>query len=202
MKVALVLDTETLGVKDRRVYDLGYVIVSLADGKILKSRDYVSKQIYDNLELFKSAYYANKRPIYESRLADGYLKKMWWGSIMNVLAKDIETYGVDGLFAYNSSFDLGAIKVMCEQYKAKQNPTADGIIDIWKDNLVDPNLTQTEEYIEFCKVNNYLTKAGKCRATAEIVYRYLTRDGNYTEQHTALEDAKIEADILRFVLGY
>ena len=63
----IVLDTETLGVFDSRIYDLGYVIGNLADGSIIKTRDYINSEIYDNDKLMKTAYYANKRPIYEDR---------------------------------------------------------------------------------------------------------------------------------------
>jgi hypothetical protein len=59
-KIIIVLDTETLGIKNRQVYEIGYVVAT-ADGKVLRERDYMIKQTYENIELFNTAYYANKR---------------------------------------------------------------------------------------------------------------------------------------------
>ena len=78
-----------------------------------------------------------------------------------------------------------------------KNPTADGILDIWK-GLTDPHITQTEDYINFCKAHGFMTKHKKPRpqAKAETVYRYLMNQTDYVEEHTALEDSKIELAIL------
>ena len=60
----LVLDTETLGVFDPSVYDLGYIIYDTDLDKVVVARDYITQEIYDNPAKMKSAYYANKMPIY------------------------------------------------------------------------------------------------------------------------------------------
>jgi len=193
----IVLDTETLGVFDSRIYDLGYVIGNLADGSIIKTRDYINSEIYDNDKLMKTAYYANKRPIYEDRLADGYCKKTKWKYIIGMLSRDIKKYNIQAIYAYNSRFDTRAIAITCDKSGVKSNPTADGIKDIWK-GLTDPHITQTEEYQEFCRKHGFMTKHKKPRpqAKAETVYRYLTGQTDYIEEHTALEDSKIEWAIL------
>jgi hypothetical protein len=69
--------------------------------------------------------------------------------------------------------------------------------------LTDPHITSTPEYQEFCRQNGYMTKHKKprVRATAEIVFRYLTGQTDYTEEHTALEDSKIELTILQRALA-
>lgn len=198
-KVVLVLDTETLGVVDPRVYDLGYVIAD-TDGNILVARDYITKEIYDADGLMETAYYHDKLPIYEERLADGYCKKMAWSYILRNLARDINKFGVDGMYAYNSRFDVRAIARTCEMIKAK-NPTADGITDIWK-GIVDPHITETEAYKEFCRVNGFMTKhrTPRPQAKAETLYRYITGQTDYLEEHTAKADAEIELEILIFAL--
>ena len=53
-----------------------------------------------------------------------------------------------------------------------------------------------EKYGEFCYNNNFLTARGQRRYTAEILYRFLTDNVDFVEQHTGLEDAEIEAQIL------
>lgn len=191
----LVLDTETLGISEPAVYDLGYLIYDTADGTLI-TRDYITKEIYDDGERMQSAYYRKKIPIYEQRLADGYCKKTKWTYILRMLQRDINKYKPDGIYAYNSSFDTNAIALTCKMFNTK-NPTADGIIDIWK-GLTDPHITETEDYKAFCRANGYMTKHRKprCQAKAETVYRYLTRQTDYVEEHTALEDSKIELAIL------
>lgn len=192
----LVLDTETLGVFDPSVYDLGYLIYDTESKKVIVERDYITQEIYDNPSKMKTAYYANKMPIYEDRLASGYCKKTKWTYALRVLQRDINKYNVETLYAYNSPFDTKAIARTCELLKAK-NPTANGICDIWK-GLTDPHITETQEYKDFCKKNGFMTKhkKPKCQAKAETLYRYLTRNVDYEEQHTALEDSKIELAIL------
>ncbi len=196
MKI-IVLDTETLGVFNPSVYDLGYVIYDSDVDGIVKARDYITSEIYDDHDKMNTAYYLEKLPIYEKRLADGYCKKMKWAYILRVLKRDINKYGVDGIYAYNSRFDTRAIAKTCEGLGVKSNPTADGIIDIWK-GLTDPHITETEEYKEFCRKHGFMTKHKKprCQAKAETVFRFLTGQTDYIEEHTALEDSKIELAIL------
>lgn len=69
--------------------------------------------------------------------------------------------------------------------------------------MTDPFITSTPEYQEFCRRNGYITKHKKprVRATAEIVFRFLTGQTDYMEEHTALEDSKIESVILQRVLA-
>ena len=195
MKI-LVLDTETLGLFNPSVYDLGYLIYDMTDERTIVARDYITREIYDNTKAMQTAYYYNKKPIYEQRLTDGYCKKIAWRDICRILKRDINKYKPDGIYAYNSRFDTRSIAKTCEVFGVK-NPAPDGIRDIWK-GLTDPHITQTEDYINFCKKNGFMTKHKKPRpqAKAETVYRFLTNQTDYQEQHTALEDSKIELEIL------
>ena len=47
-------------------------------------------------------------------------------------------------------------------------------------------------YDNFCYDNNYVTKRGCKRFTAEILYRFFTGDNDFVESHTGLEDVAIE----------
>ena len=193
----IVLDTETLGVNDASVYDLGYLIYDTEADGIIKTRDYITQEIFDDPNKMQSAYYTKKLPIYHQRLTDGYCKKSKWAYILRVLKRDINKYQVDGIYAYNSPFDTRAIASTCKTLGTKSNPTADGITDIYK-GLADPHITETESYKQFCQANGFMTKGKKpkCQAKAETVYRYLTNQTDYIEEHTALEDSKIELEIL------
>lgn len=194
-KMKIVLDTETAGGLDSPlVYDLGYVIAT-ENGDIVKTRSYIIKEVYDNMALFETAYYKEKRPLYEQRLKSGYSKKVNLSYAMYQLKRDMKKYGIDK-FAYNSRFDNKALKTTMNYFqKTKHNPLENGIEDIM--NYIT-NITNTQEYKEFCETNGFLTKHRKPRPQkkAETLYRYLTKNPNYTEEHTALEDSKIELFIL------
>ena len=193
----IVLDIEALGLKNRQAYEIGYVVATI-DGQIIRERDYMIKQTYENIELFSTAYYANKRNLYEQKLADGLAKLVYWGYAMKVLASDIEHYGVEKIYAYNSSYDFSAIELTNKKLGAKARPTANGIIDIM--DFIG-SITDTTEYMEFCVANGYMTKANKPQTKAETLYRYITNNTDFIEDHMALEDSRIELDILRVALG-
>ena len=181
-KIIIVLDTETSdGFSNPSVYDLGYVIYDMTDGKILKERDYITSQIYDDPDRWATAYYCDKRPLYETRLADGYCKKCYWGTMCRILQNDIQDFQPDGIYAYNSRFDRNAITSTCEKLGSKINPTADGIIDIMDFIGV---ITETESYVNFCKDNGFMTKHRKPRPQkkAETLYRYLMGQTDFIEE--------------------
>ena len=198
-KIIMVLDTETLGLDNPTIYELGYVIHNQVSKEILKERDYLIKQVYDNKELFASAYYSHKRPLYEEKLATGLAKNVWWGYALKVLVSDIQKYGVDEIYAFNSKFDTRAIKHTMEQLRAITKFETE-ILDIM--NYIK-SITDTESYMNFCESNGYMTKHKKPKPQkkAETLYRYLTNNVDFIEDHMALEDSQIELYILKVALG-
>ena len=194
----LILDTETISLDKPFVYDLGYTIAD-ADGNIVAKKSYVITQIWNNKELFATSYYAAKKPLYYSRLKSKYSKKVSWGNAMRYLANDIKKYGVNEVFAYNSKFDTRALNFMCAWYKVVNGLGGTEIKDIMK--YIAP-ITETEDYKNFCEINGYMTahKIPQCQKKAETLYRYLTNNVEFTEEHTGLEDSLIELEILMVAL--
>lgn len=195
----LILDTETISLEKPFVYDLGYTIAD-ADGNIIVKKSYVITQIWNNKELFATSYYADKKPLYYARLKSKYSKKVCWGNAMRYLANDIKKYGVTEIFAYNAKFDSRALNFMCAWYKVVNGLGGQKIKDIM--NYIAP-ITETEEYRNFCESNGYMTshKIPQCQKKAETLYRYLTKNVDFTEEHTGLEDSLIELEILMVALG-
>lgn len=195
----LVLDTETINLEKQFVYDLGYTIAD-ADGNVVARKSYVISQVFNNKELFATGYYSNKMPLYLERLANGYSKKVGWGHAMRYLANDIKKYSITEIYAYNSKFDTKAIAFMCGWFNVV-NPLGDKeILDIM--DFIKP-ITNTKEYKDFCKENGYMTKHKYPRPQmkAETLYKYLTDNVDYEEEHTGLEDSLIELEILLTALG-
>ena len=63
-----VFDSETTSLEKPFCYNIGYVIVNTEDFSIALRRSYVVEQIWHNLPLFSSAYYADKRELYVSAM--------------------------------------------------------------------------------------------------------------------------------------
>ena len=195
----IVLDTETISLEKPFVYDLGYVIVN-DNGDIIAKKSYVISQVWNNKELFATAYYADKKPLYYARLKSGYSKKVGWGHAMRYLANDIKKYGITEIYAYNSKFDSRALNFMCAWYKVVNGLGGIEIQDIM--NFIKP-ITKSQDFVNFCESNGYMTnhKTPQPQKKAETLYRYLTNNVGYEEEHTGLEDSLIELQILMTALG-
>ena len=55
-----------------------------------------------------------------------------------------------------------------------------------------------KSYRKFCEKNGYITENKQLRKTAEILYRFVSLDNNFVEEHKALEDVDIERQILAY----
>lgn len=192
----LIVDTETAGtLKTPLVYNLAYTIVD-KDDKIILQRDYVISEIFDNEEVFATAYYKDKYPFYKAMLASGNMVKTTFAKAINQMKRDIEMY--DSLiFAYNAPFDFKAISHTAETLGVYNPLETMFFIDIM--NFIAP-ITNTREYANFCISNRYYTKTGLLSKTAENVYRFLKNDTDFNEAHTALADTMIEFEVLNSVL--
>lgn len=202
----MVLDTETCPI-DRTleevrpdnmlVYDVGYCIVD-KKGNVYRTGSYLISEIFfgEFYSKMQSSYYADKIPNYFGDVAKGERVVKTWSQVSFILRKVIEEYEITTIVAHNARFDFGAIsntKKYLEEYSLL--PYLE-----WYDSLKMARsvLGKMPTYEKFCKDNGYLTKTGKCRFTAEIIYRYITRDNEFIENHTGLEDTLIEKEILAY----
>lgn len=192
----LVFDTEALDLNNRYVYNLGYVIMN-EEGKILVERDFTIKQVYDNAIAMATTYYSKKRPLYTSKMKGRTTHKKYWGIACQQMIRDIKNYQVKEAYAYNSGYDVGAFQLMVNTFKNINPLNKVKVVDIM--DLLNI-LINTKEYYEYCKANNFITEKGNLKKSAEVVYGYITNNPNYIEEHTALEDSKIEATILQVLL--
>lgn len=192
----MVFDTETTSVNKPFCYNIGYVIVNSETGDILVSRDYVVEQIWHNMALFSTAYYAEKRPIYVNRMRSRKVKMGKFGNICQQMIRDMEAFDVSTAYAYNSRFDDGVFDFNCDWFKCINPFDNIQIIDIM--GYVHRVIAFTPEFQKYCEVNSLFTESGNYSSTAETVYKYLLSDTSFEEEHTALSDSKIENDILEY----
>lgn len=197
MKI-LVFDTETTSLDKPFAYNIGYVVFDTEDGKIEVKRDFVVEQIWHNMPLFQSAYYADKRPLYVTAMKARKTKMDKFGYICRQMARDIKLYGVKSAYAYNSSFDERVFDFCCDWFKCINPFEETPIYDIrgYAHNFI----CNTEDYTAFCEKHKLFTESGNYSTTAEALYRFLNNAPDYEEEHTALADSEIEAEILAYCL--
>ena len=188
----VIFDTETTNLEKPFCYNIGYVIRNVENGETLVKRDFVVEQIWHNLALFSTAYYAEKRPLYVSAMRGRKTFMEKFGYICQTMLRDFKAYEVAGAYAYNSPFDEKVINHNCDWFKCANPFDNISIFDIRgyvHEFIVD------NDYKAFCEENGYFTEAGNYSTTAENVYRFLV-DNDFIEAHTALADSEIEGDIL------
>lgn len=85
------------------IYDLGWQIVDKT-GKIYRRRSFLITETFSVPEIFNTAYYKEKRPIYLEKLQRGEIGLMNWAAAMEIFTADLEE--VEAVGAYNSMFDF------------------------------------------------------------------------------------------------
>lgn len=187
-----IFDTETTSLDKPFCYNIGYVITNDC-GKTIVERSFVVEQIWHNLPLFSTAYYAEKRDIYVSEMKARHTIMNKFGYICQQMIRDFHNYKVVRAFAYNSPFDEKVFNFNCDWFKCNNPFDNIPIIDIR--GFVHKFLVN-DKFKDFCEENEYFTDSGNYSTTAETVYRFLSNDRDFDEEHTALADSRIEKDIL------
>lgn len=199
-KYFLVVDTETAeGVDTNPLpYDIGYAIAD-RHGNIYLERSFVVADVFLDLkESMQSAYYAEKIPRYWEDIKQGKrtLTPMW--NVYKTMQQDIKDYGISTVCAYNMSFDRTALNNLiryCSKSKRRfWFPFGMTYNCIWHEAC--QMLLARRSYIQFALKNNLVSSSGNLQTSAEATFKYLTKQAEFLESHTGLEDVKIEVDIM------
>ena len=204
------LDTETantindetgLNMRDVLFYDLGFQVVDSHGRTYGKKFSFVNADIFiHEKELMKSAYYAKKIPRYKADIASGKRTLATTYTIRKILCQVIKDYDCKFVCAHNARFDQRALN-NTQRWVTKSRYRYFLPMGLeWWDTLkmAQSVMGNMPTYRNFCEENGYLTKNGQLRFTAEICYRFITKDNSFVESHTGLEDVEIETEILRY----
>ena len=221
---------QSIAIAKPLVYDLGWVITD-TQGNIVKKENWLVQETFFVPDIFTTAYYKDKRPIYMAKLAKDEINVGTWKQVTDIMVADMEK--CDMIFAYNACFDFKKAIPFTERYiyhlysenynkweewqkkrcidilengnhaknekylipvfelRGNEYP----LIDIWA--LACDRLLNTNKYRKYCCDNNLFTDSKKFfKTSAEVSYRYLMKDNDFIESHTALSDAEIETFIL------
>lgn len=199
----LVIDTETANsVEQPLPYDVGYAIVNTETGEIYTEKSFVVAEIFFDDELMKGAYFADKIPQYWEDIK---AKKRIVKTICNIrreIKKDMQTYSVSKVGAYNMGFDNRATKNDVRFISGSMVrwffPFGTEFFCIW--NMACTSILNTADYVRFALDNGFVSEHNNIQTSAENAYRFLKNDIDFSESHTGLEDVKIEIEIMLAVL--
>ena len=130
-KFYLVLDTETatlpfaneiaktakekqkIAIAKPLVYDIGWVIAD-RQGNVYKKANYLVQETFFVPNVFNTAYYCEKRPIYMELLSTGAITAKCWNDIIAELQEDLKICSL--VTAYNACFDFKKAIPFTERY--------------------------------------------------------------------------------------
>ena len=207
----IVMDTETcntldidgkLDMSNVFVYDIGWQVTDKR-GRVYDEKSYLAREIFEwEQDLMKSAYYADKIPQYLKEVAEGKRVIESFYNIRKDFLDTMERYNTKTVAAHNMRFDNKAT-ANTQRWLTKSKyrfffPYGTELWDTMK--MANDVIATTPSYKNFCLENGFVTKHKKPRprVTAEILYRYITKDLDFVESHTGLEDVNIERQIMAY----
>lgn len=198
----LVIDTETAGSLDSPlVYDLGMQVIDRRGNVYAEYNLVISDIFYGMPALMNTAYYAEKLPSYYEEIDRGARVVVTWEYAQNLVKFLCDFYKIKAIVAHNARFDYTACNNTTSTIKGFKSYFFPYGIPIWCTlAMARQTVGRQKTYVEWCKNNGYITKNGAPRLTAEVLYRYLSRNNDFIEKHTALEDVKIEKEIFVWIM--
>lgn len=198
----MVIDTETCGTLEQPfVYDLGLVVLDKNNNRIYEYRTLVREVFYGMAELMESAYYADKLPAYHVEIAAGTLQVKPLATIRQELREIVERFNVRTVWAFNAGYDRKAlsntVRTVSNDLQSYLLPYGLKWFDVWA--LACNTILHHPKFYKFIKTQEAYTPKGWPRTDAEITYQFITNNCSFIESHTALDDARIEAEILRTI---
>lgn len=195
----LVIDTETANTIEQPLpYDIGYAICD-RHGNIKVERSFIVAEIFlDHKEMMKSAYYAEKIPHYWEDIKNGTREIKSIFNIRKQIKADMKKYNVKKVGAYNMGFDKRALNNVI-RYCSKSFirwffPFGTEYFCIW--NMACQTILSSATYVKFALQNGFVSDKDNILTNAEVCFRFLTKQLDFAESHTGLEDVRIEVDIM------
>lgn len=216
------------------IYDLGWRVVD-RKGNVYSQHSFLIQETFFVPNIFNTAYYSWKRPLYMERFQNGEIVTKTWEEAMQILENDLQK--VSFATAYNAMFDFKKAIPFTEEYIAylysgeynewerRQKRTCENILkekkwenpnefdgmnfefrgenypisDLW--GLACNRLINETKYKNKCLELSMITASGLYfKTSAETTFRFLIDGYDFEEEHTALNDAIIETEILKRAL--
>ena len=197
------IDTETCNsLDDALCYDIGGAVIDKR-GNIYETFSFVVYETFiGEKDLMQSSYYAEKIPKYWEDIKNGsrQLKSIY--TIKKYIAELCKKYEIDTVCAYNARFDYNSLnKGLRWSTKSALRYFLPYGLTWWDSMKMAQDVVATmPTYKKFCFENGFVTKhkTPVPQVKAETVYRFITKDTDFIESHTGLEDVLIETEIIRY----
>ena len=196
----LVIDTETANtIEQPIVFDIGGAVID-KKGNVYETFSFIVKEVfYEMPNLMETCYYQSKLPAYREQITEGSRLVKSFYEVRKHIHNLCEKYDLKAIMAHNANFDYRSCTTT-QRYitKSKYRWFYPFNVEIWDTlKMANDTIVKQKSYIKFCEDNGYMTKhkIPRPKATAEILYRYITGNKDFIESHTALEDVMIEKDI-------
>lgn len=194
----LTIDTETANNIDCPiVFDIGGAVHD-KQGNICETFSFIVYEVFYGMpDLMTNCFYVKKLPQYKAEIKNGKRKVVKYATVKNHIEKLCKKYNIKAIIAHNMPFDYRATNTTQRYLTAsKYRYFFPYGIELWDTlKMAKDTICKQSTYKKWCAENNYCTKNGQPRATAEILYRYITGNNDFIESHTGLEDVLIEKEI-------
>lgn len=197
----LMIDTETTNsINDPICYDIGFAVVDV-EGTVYETHSYVVADVFLDDELMASAFFADKVPQYWEDIKNGTRKLRRFKTIRSIVYDVCRQYDIKVAVAHNARFDNRSLN-LTQRFltSSKYRYFLPYDVKFWDTLKMARKIFKGEDYDTFCYENEYLTKRGCKKYTAEILYRFLTGNNDFIESHTGLEDVMIEKEIFVYCM--
>lgn len=194
----MVIDTETANNTDYPLaYDLGLAIVDKR-GKVYESRSLVIADVYCyERDLMKTAYYAEKLPKYEEALRSGDRQMVSLFTAKSIVKNLCMKYNVKAIMAHNAPFDNRALNTTVRYVtKSKMRyflPYGIPLYDTMR--MAKDTLCKQKSFVRFVDKYNLRTPTGRIPSNANVLYKYISKNPDFEEEHQGLADVLIETQI-------
>ena len=199
----LIIDTETTNTMEKPLcYNFAGAVID-QHNNIYETGNFINADVFfGKPELMKSAYYACKIPQYFEQITNGDIQIASWYEIKMWVKAMCEKYNIKAIIAHNARFDYRS----CTTTQRYETCSAFRYffpygVEIWDTLAMSRDVICTmPTYKKFCVENDYICKNGQPRATAEILYRFISKDNDFEEAHKAMEDIEIVMQIFWYCI--
>lgn len=214
VKNVLFIDTETImDFTNAMPFDIGYLVYDNIKDKELKSGTCLVRKFVNNKYIMLSSWSANKyHTHYKKIMNDKKVKVESVKVISEYFDKIISKYDIKYMVAHNGNFDKNALNRLFKEHKVKNPFEKLDLIDTMEMSF--STISTTKKYEKFCLANKdimikqndqlvskFLTKTNRVKTTAESIYSFIEQNIDFSENHTGLEDIKIELEIFKYCKG-
>ena len=200
-------DTETAGSLEKPlVYDMGAMVIDRNGNKIVdETINHVNCGVfYYKKDLMETAYYADKLPAYRDEIWNGEREVFDIMETRERVHKLFKDEGITVVCAHNARFDINALNnTVRDATNGKVRYFFPYGVEVWDTlKMAQQILKDMPTYRKFCEDNGFITNHAvpRPRYTAEVIYRFITKNTDFEEAHTGLRDVEIEAQILAYFI--